>query len=256
VNGLVGFGLKGDVPFMEGFGYEEDDEPEYDSKGALFLGSVIHKYLERHRFGDPLDENLFHGTWGRLSEPNINGDHFDKETMATLRAKAMKHLETTVNDKRLIRLLEGQEHFAEVPFLFSISQGCEFRGVIDRLFKDRDRGQWVIFDWKSNDLKDKDPELVAEENDYHLQLACYKWAVEHILNEKVGDLYIYFTDRGHLLNSRWDGNPEDMIEEVLRKIGDHEANRDRWGQDFIATMKKDVSDCRFCEYEAVLCSKR
>jgi ATP-dependent helicase/nuclease subunit A len=240
--------------FMEGTVFEEDDEREDASSEALFVGNVIHRYLERHRFGDPLDEHLFNLTWGRLRQPELDGDSFDKKTLAILREKALRHLERTVCDERLIQMFEGQKDYKEVPFLFAISHGCEFRGVIDRLFKDRDKGHWVIIDWKSNDLKDKDPEEVVHENDYGLQLACYKWAVEHILHETVGDCYIYFTDRGHLFKSSWEGHPRQIVEEMLDKIRDYENDREGWVQ-ALRERKRDRGDCRYCEYETILCKR-
>jgi ATP-dependent exoDNAse (exonuclease V) beta subunit len=262
-NVILGLAMNGEEisgTFREGKLFEEDDERANSSNEALFIGNVIHRYLERHRFGDQLDEDLFNHTWGRLSQrelmsqPELNGDYFDKRTLETLRGKALRHLEKTVSDERLIRIFEGQKDYTEVPFLFSISHGCEFRGVIDRLFKDRDRGHWVIFDWKSNDLRDKDPEEVVRENDYGLQLACYKWAVEHILHQKVVDCYIYFTERGYLFKSGYEGNPEQVVEEMLRKIRDYENDRERWVRDLRA-RKRDRSDCRFCEYDAILCKR-
>jgi len=262
-NVILGLAMNGaeiSGTFTEGAVFEEDDERKDSSNEALFVGNVIHRYLERHRFGDHLDEDLFNLTWSRLSQPKLvsqpelNGDYFDKKTLAILKGKALRHLERTVYDERLIKIFEGQKDYTEVPFLFSISHGCEFRGVIDKLFKDRDKGHWVIFDWKSNDLRDKDPEEVVHENDYGLQLACYKWAVEHILKEKVGDCYIYFTERGYLFKSNWEGRPEQIVEEMLIKIRDYENDRERWVQDLRAE-KRDRSDCRFCEYEAIFCKR-
>jgi ATP-dependent helicase/DNAse subunit B len=149
-------------------------------------------------------------------------------------------------------MLGGENEYVEIPFLFTISHGCEFRGTIDRLFKDENKGQWAILDWKSNDLADKDPYQVAEEYDYDLQLACYKWAVEQILNEEMGGLYIYFTDGGKLIRTHWEGHPEDIIEEMLQKVQDYEANRGRWVQE-LREIKRDKKDCLYCEYSANLC---
>jgi len=237
-------GLPVHGPSVQDVDFEDNNDWEYGSKEALFLGNVIHGYLERHRFGNILDENLFKRVYERLSQPDLN--------KAPLREKAFKQLEAAVNDERLIRIIGGEREYAEMPFLFTLSDGCEFRGIMDRLIKNREEGHWVIFDWKSNDLKDKDPHLVAEENGYNLQLACYRWAVEHILNEKVGELYIYFTDGGHLLKSHWGGDLEKIFNKMLQEVRDYENNRDRWVRD-LREMKRDKSNCRFCEYRANLC---
>jgi ATP-dependent helicase/nuclease subunit A len=218
-------GLEGDEWLQEGGSQREGDEEEYGSEAALFLGHVIHSYLERHRFGDTLREDLLEDVWERAMHSGREGKDLEKDTLLRIREKAFRQLSHTTGDERLIRLLGGNESHAEVPFLFSARPGIEFRGVIDRLFKDGQKGHWTIIDWKSNDLEGRDPEDVAEENDYHLQLACYKWAVESILNEKVGRTYIYFTDKGLLLESRRQIDPGVMIDDMLEKIKEYEGKR-------------------------------
>ncbi len=251
--GLRGNGLKVSDSIIDERGVQgslegEDERDYYSSKEALYMGNVIHKYLERHRFGDPLDVDRLNSLCGRLAQSDLPGDNLPVEPLTRLREKALKHLETTINDEQLLRVLGGQNEYAEVPFLFTISEGCEFRGTIDRLVKEKNKGQWVIVDWKSNDLENKDPYHVMEENDYNLQLACYKWAVEHILNEEVRDRYIYFTDGGKLIKSHWEGHPVDIIEQMLQAAKNYEAHRSQWVQD-LKEMKQDRRDCEHCGYE-------
>ncbi|MFC1820609.1 UvrD-helicase domain-containing protein, partial [Thermodesulfobacteriota bacterium] len=169
-------GFKKDVSLTEGARLREDDEIDGSGK-ALFLGTLIHEYLEKHHFGNPLDEDLLNSIWERLSRSGTDAYDFDKDTLLSLREKTFNQLKNSVTDERLVRFLKGEVSYGEIPFLFSISQGIEFRGTIDRLFRDRNKGHWAIIDWKSNDLKERDPGDVAVENDYYLQLACYKLAV-------------------------------------------------------------------------------
>jgi ATP-dependent helicase/nuclease subunit A len=248
-NDLKVSGSRGEEEGLErSFKEGEDERDYYSSEEALYMGNVIHRYLERHRFGDPLDQDLLNNVCGRLAQSHLPGHSLHVETLTVLREKARKHLETTISDQQLLRILGEQNEYAEVPFLFTVSEGCEFRGTIDRLVKDEDKGQWVILDWKSNDLEKKDPYRVMEENDYNLQLACYKWAVEHMLDEEVGELYIYFTDGAKLIKSHWRGNPADIVEEMVQAVREYEADRSRWVQD-LREMKKDVKDCTYCDYE-------
>jgi ATP-dependent exoDNAse (exonuclease V) beta subunit len=184
----------------------------------------------------------------RLAHSELPGDSLPVGALTRLREKAMKHLENTIKDEQLLSLLGGQNEYAEVPFLFTISEGCEFRGTIDRLVKEKNKGSWFILDWKSNDLENKVPYQVMEQNDYNLQLACYKWAVEHILNEEVTDRYIYFTDGGKLIKSDWVGHPEDIIEQMLQAAKNYEADRSRWVQD-LREMKQDRKACEHCGYK-------
>ncbi|MGD8984628.1 MAG: UvrD-helicase domain-containing protein [Desulfobacteraceae bacterium] len=248
-NGLKVSGSSGEETGMQKGFLEGDDERDYyASKEALYMGNVIHRYLERHCFGDPLDVDLLNNVCGRLAQSPLPGHSLHVETLTVLKEKALKHLQTTINDQQLLRILGVQNEYVEVPFLFTISEGCEFRGTIDRLVKDEDKGQWVILDWKSNDLEKRDPYRVMEENDYNLQLACYKWAVEHILDEEVGELYIYFTDGAKLIKSHWGGHPTDIVEEMVQAVKKYEADRSRWVQD-LREMKRDLKDCAYCDYE-------
>jgi ATP-dependent exoDNAse (exonuclease V) beta subunit len=230
--------------FQEG----EDERDFYGSKEALYMGNVIHRYLERHRFGDPLDEDLLNNVCGRLAQSDLPGHGLHVKTLTVLREKARKHLETTISDQQLLRILDVQNAYAEVPFLFTVSEGCEFRGTIDRLVKNENKGQWIILDWKSNDLEKKDPYRVMEENDYHLQLACYKWAVEHILDEEVGELYIYFTDGAKLIKSHGKENPAHIVKEMVQAVSEYEDDRSRWVQD-LRQLKSGAKDCTYCDYE-------
>jgi len=252
---MNGTGLTGFVPDTEAVKLpdrREEEEAEYSSRNALFVGSLIHDYLERHRFGDQLDEALFMKIWERLCQTDQEGDSLDETTLEGLRERSLIHLKNTIHDERLVSLLCGEVDYAEVPFLISVSQGCEFRGVIDRLFRDRDRDCWSIIDWKSNDLSGKDPADVAEENGYNLQLACYKWAVERILNQEVGDVYIYFTDRGHLHKSQWEGDPGELIETMLERIREFIGSGDQRVSDLMG-LKENETDCRSCEYRELPC---
>jgi len=230
-------------------------DDEWDGKGsddALLVGNVIHHYLERHRFGDPLNEDLLRHIFGRLAQSDLTGGHPEAKTRANLERRVSQHLERTVKDASLLRLLGGENQYAEVPFSLSISHGCEFIGTIDRLFREKETERWMILDWKSNAVEGKDPLLVAEEHDYNLQLACYKWAVERMLKEEVGGLFIYFTDKGQLIESQWKGRPEEVIEEMLRWSQQDQTDRGLSTKGS-GDMKGNPKECPYCEYRRVFC---
>jgi ATP-dependent helicase/nuclease subunit A len=227
---------------------------EYGSREALLVGNVIHAYLEHHRFGQPLDERLFGSVFERIHQLDQTAASMDKKKLERLKRKACRQIETTVMDERLLEIGDGTSQNAEVPFLVTISEGCEFRGTVDRMIRNRERGDWTIIDWKSNDLEDKDPHKLAREWDYDLQLACYQYALERILDEKVGALYLYFTDGGHLVPIQSDEEVETIIGEMLEEVADYEHNRDRWVAD-LREVKKDPRECRHCEYGR-LCEQR
>jgi ATP-dependent exoDNAse (exonuclease V) beta subunit len=220
---------------------------EYGSTEALLIGNVIHAYLEHHRFGRPLDEVLFGSVFERIRQRDQTAASRSKETLDRLKWKAHRQIETAVKDERLLEICDGTSRHAEVPFLVTISEGCEFRGTVDRMIRNHVRGDWTIIDWKSNDLEDKDPRALAREWDYDLQLACYRYALERILDEEVGSLYLYFTDGGHLVPIQSDEEIETTIGGMLEEVADYEHNRDRWVAD-LREVKKDPHQCRRCEY--------
>ena len=221
----------------------EQDAEDYDSKDALFIGNFIHKYLEKHEFGTPFDVNLFEYVRKRVNPSDCSVDF--------CLDRAGKLLRQTVDDRKLIDLLVHKKGFAEIPFLTSALPGIEFRGVMDRIFQDPDTGLWSIIDWKSNDLQEKDPDQVIIENNYDIQLAFYKWALEKMLNEKVNKQYIYFLNHGHLRECNWQGNPLDIFSSIASKINDFEISSE-WVRD-IDAARKEGSECRFCGYYNSVC---
>ena len=246
------YGSMDEGPSMERRDPREYDEGGYSSGSALFLGELIHRYLEMHHFGDPLKEELFKTTWERLIDSERGRYGLEAYSLSGLKEEALRQLKNTVYDKRLIKILGGKDSYAEVPFLLNSSGGIEFRGIIDRISRNADKGDWTIIDWKSNVLDGKEPEAVAEENRYHLQLACYKWAVERILNERISRLYLYFTDNGYLLESRIQDDSKDMFDEILREIIEYEKNMDYpWGMKEMEKVKK---ECRYCEFRHKFCN--
>ncbi len=232
-----------DEDYNEDNAENRQDAGEYDSKDALFTGNFIHKYLEKHKFGNPFDNSLFEYVKKRINPSDCNID-FCLERAETL-------LRQTVNDKKLLELIAGKRGYAEIPFLTSALPGVEFRGVMDRIFKTSETGLWSIIDWKSNTIGEKDPDQVIIENGYDIQLAFYKWAIEKILHERVDKQYIYFLSRGALMECNWQGDPLDIFSCISLKMDEFEKNSG-WLMD-LETVKKQGSECRFCGYLDNVC---
>jgi hypothetical protein len=226
----------------------EDDEAD-PSENALILGLLVHGYLEMHHFGEELNQDLFNNLCEKSFIEYHNIEEFNKDSLDSVREKARAQLENTVRDKRLIKALGGTPDYPETPFLINISRGVDFRGVIDRVFRNMDKGCWSIIDWKSNDLKEMDPKEAAEKNNYFLQLACYKYAVECITGERVEGLYVYFTDTGDLVES-------DLLPDAgafLKDISDTIREYSKKGRPVIDTESFDISKCRSCGYGETFC---
>ena len=231
----------------------EDDETDL-SGNALILGLLVHHYLERHHFGEEFSKEIFEDLWEKqLAYSHSNGD-YDKSSLEYIRDKAIAQLERTINDECLIKALSRTSDYPEKSFLINIYRGVDFRGVIDRIFRDRDKGCWSIIDWKSNDLRGRNPKETAEQSDYFLQLECYKYAVEHISGERVDGLYIYFTDTGDLVESDLRLDAGDFIKVVSGKIAEYSGkNQPQVDMD---CKKIETSRCRLCGYREAFCKVR
>ncbi|MFC1891485.1 UvrD-helicase domain-containing protein [Thermodesulfobacteriota bacterium] len=128
--------------------YRKDNDEGYGSEKALLLGCFLHEYLEKHHFGEEMDKGLFDDVWEGLINKDPGSRMLNDDILTGVKQKAFNHLETIIKDKRLIKMVNRASDYAEVPFLFRVSGECEFRGVMDRLFKDQETGRWAILDWK------------------------------------------------------------------------------------------------------------
>ncbi|MBN2060275.1 MAG: UvrD-helicase domain-containing protein [Deltaproteobacteria bacterium] len=234
-------------------GFKENVDTDILQGDSLSLGGIVHEYLEMHVPGKPFDDELFQ----RLLNKYCNDDMEKRGSnpSGSLGDRAFRHINNVLKDERLSEMMKGREIFSELPFLIKIRNGCEFRGVIDRLLIDKDKGSCLILDWKTNDLTCKEATEIAEENDYVLQVACYEWAVEQILNKNVGHKYIYFTDTGYLLESEWKGKPVDIINEILEAIDEYGMDRELWMQ-ASRIMDYNGRRCLHCEYRGILCKEK
>lgn len=236
----------------------EEDESEsreygetYDSRSALLLGSLVHEYLEKHQFGEGLDEKQFIYLWERINH-SVKDDQKSETNPITIREKARNHIINTISDNNLVALLKNSVYYREVPFMINSSDGVEFRGVIDMLFRDNKRGLWSIIDWKSNSIGLKDPMLAVRENRYDIQLATYRWAIKRISGEEVAGLFIYFTEAGRLIECKWEGDPKHLIEEMIQRVRDYEKDRDIWIRD-LEKYRGSNKKCTFCAYYDMIC---
>jgi len=225
-----------------------DDETDR-SENALRLGLLVHGYLERHRFGEEFNHDLFDNLCEKSFINNRGMEELRTGGHANIVEKARAQLVNTISDKRLIKALGGTPDYPEAPFLVNISRGVDFRGVIDRVFRNRDNGCWSVIDWKSNDLKEMDPKEAAEMNNYFLQLACYKYAVERITGEKAEGLYIYFTDTGDLIESSLLPDAGAFLIDIGEKIREYSVK----GRPAMDRERLDMSRCRSCGYREALC---
>ena len=226
----------------------EHDETDL-SENALILGLLVHGYLERHHFGKEFNQDLFDNLCEKSFIDNYRIEEINSGSPACTREKARAQLVNTVRDERLIKALGRAPDYPETPFLINISRGVDFRGVIDRVFRNTEKGCWSVIDWKSNDLRGADPRETAEKNNYFLQLACYKYAVERITGERVGGLYVYFTDTGDMIESGLLPDAGAFLKDISAKIREYSKK----GRPVMEREGLDMSKCRSCGYREAFC---
>lgn len=229
----------------EGVWTREADETD-QSEAALMLGLLVHAYLERHHFGEGFNRKIFDDLWEKSTAFSRGIGSPDRGGLV-IREKAIAQLERTTGDERLVKALGRTRDYAEVPFLVNISRGIDFRGIIDRVFRDGDKGAWSIIDWKSNDLKGMGPKDLAAQNGYFLQLACYRHAVERITGERVGGVYIYFTDTGDMIKGEDLPDAGEFLMKISEKIREYSIKRPP------VADQRDPARCRLCGYRGVFC---
>lgn len=105
------------------------------------------------------------------------------------------------------RLLAAKEEnrYRELPFMVlvdshqvdaALPEGEKqilVQGIIDCLWQEAD-GQWVLVDYKSDNLRRNQTHLLAER--YGGQMELYRYAVEQILGEPVKEAYFYLVSSG------------------------------------------------------------
>jgi hypothetical protein len=90
------------------------------------------------------------------------------------------HLEVTAAAPEVQRALAAPG-WAELPFR-STHGAIALTGRIDRLWLDAPAGGFVVVDWKSDALRGRPPEEVAQE--HATQLVAYAWAADRVLRAR------------------------------------------------------------------------
>ncbi|TET36334.1 MAG: hypothetical protein E3J72_08835 [Planctomycetota bacterium] len=154
--------------------------PDDEEGRGIAWGSAIHALLEA-RMENP-DSDLMPIAESALRE---------NELSISLAKDAVETVDRAVNSEIWKRAAASGRRFAEIPYHVSLPEGVHKieRGVIDLVF--REEKGWVIVDYKTDSVTEKNAARRAEE--YAPQLAAYAEAWERAVDEPVVETGIYFT---------------------------------------------------------------
>lgn len=154
---------------------------------ARLIGEIVHEAIRYWKFDLPAFDfqKMLEGyAWQR-------GLTYQHELDEAVRQS--NRLLNKFTKSLIFRWIESarQEHrplFTELPFIFRTEKRV-IHGVIDVLFQQPD-GTWVIVDYKTSRVPDKDYETHAKR--YHLQIGVYAQAVQVQLNGLIPQTYIHY----------------------------------------------------------------
>ncbi len=238
-----------DHSFSMGDEYRDDlmeDRSAGETVEPRAIGTIVHRYLERHLFGSDLDEDLLEGIFATFLGQDTETLLLDRAAVERIKARARELVVRAITDKALVGLLTGTCQYSEFPFVLN-GDGYTLTGRIDKLFKDRESDEWAIIDWKTGELGDKDPLLFAREHYFDLQLGCYKYVVEKLENARVRGTYLYFISLERLVVMGYRGDPGKEIGELMGFMEAYKADPEKVGKR-IKEFKGKGGECQECGY--------
>ena len=160
---------------------------------AAVVGSVVHELLEDsavlaneaavERFLDRWRAGLDHVYTG--AEIRRMGHRIEKSIEGVRRSRLTE------------RLSSARRVFSEKRFHLR-EQGRLVTGIIDKLFQERN-GRWVVVDFKTSSLPEREDAGGVGKRGYHLQVQLYMWAVSQVLDTMNLEGNLLFTETGTLI---------------------------------------------------------
>jgi ATP-dependent helicase/nuclease subunit A len=198
----------------EGLGIAEPEAPSAPRERELWaaMGQVLHQILQDGVEGDETDIRArLRAAWGRL------GATADEHRSGLSRLQ--QHLEATAANPEVRRALDAPG-WSDLPVQLP-AEGLTLCGRLDRLWLDRERGGFVVLDWKSEPLAGRTAAQVAAQ--YELQLLAYGWASDQILQAQrqpgVVRAAVVLTETGEVVESELSAERLAQVPALLRELG-------------------------------------
>ncbi len=210
-------------------------EEEYQAAGVLPDGTVVHsetaasfrhRLLRRPRFAEERGMTaaekgtVYHAVMQAITlAPELGEEqvHVELQRMGEqlmLRSDQLQEINPQVIAAFFAtdlgrRMLASSDVRRELPFSYALpveevygehdaslaGESVLMQGVIDCLF--RDEQGWVLLDYKTDSLRGRTPQHVADS--YRMQLQLYARAIERIWGEPVAESYIFLFDGAHVV---------------------------------------------------------
>lgn len=175
---------------------EESEEGEALLLSAASLGTLIHKVMEHILKYDLNTEQ----TAKKMRENNLLTED-EYETVLEYKDMADGFLKDDLyrRIKKSNRLLEEQRFLLNVPanklgLGYKSEKPVTVQGILDAAFLED--GKWVLIDYKTDDVNDKD--IDERVRYYKIQLDLYSDALKEITGIPVKERYLYFLRKGKL----------------------------------------------------------
>ena len=223
------------------------DKGEGGTVEGKIIGMVAHAYIEKHVFGSDLDHELLESVFSNLLGQQKETMLLASPVLGRIKTKVNELLLQTITDRSLLELLEGAVQHSEIPFILNRKQGYIFRGRIDKLFREKDTGEWALIDWKTGSIEQRDPLAYAKEHYFDLQLACYRFVIQELNYGRVGRMYLYFVSPGKLIEIDYEGNPGREIHNIIDFLERYRADENEIGRT-VKQAKRKAGECVQCRY--------
>ncbi len=181
-------------------------------KLAALRGTIVHSLMEDGVFEDAYIQSRINKL---LPEDISTGQR------QSLSQNIKRHLVNILNS-------QGYRHWSRLPqsyqeLKFKLRLGDFYlEGIIDQLHFDYQKNEWIIVDYKTNELDDVAElnELIETEG-YVFQLKCYCWAAGQLLNQPVAGAKLFFSHFPHSKEFRFTPVTLDELQAEVIRLGHH-----------------------------------
>lgn len=227
------------VPKWGGQGGQEGQAPFSIAKENLFSnlatlrGTMVHSLME---------DGIFEDSFIEARVNNLSPEELSTEQRQELKQGVKHHISQILSSQAYQRWSKLPQSYQELKFKLEVGN-FYLQGIIDQLHFDPKLGEWVVVDYKTNELENEaeiDREIKREGYDFQLQ--CYCFVASQLLDRPVSTAYLLFSHFPRLkgLNSP-SAAPENLYEEIEdlgHKIMRHEFN----------PLPQDKEQCKNCSY--------